>query len=538
MNKFLIILLSISFTLQAYSQNFTFLKDIYTGSRNSSIFFLFEHNSKLFFSASSEEYGQELWETDGTPNGTKLFMDIVPGPGSSSPYVNRENGKMYKGKFYFTAVDDANGKELWSTDGTVANTKLFADINTGSESSFSSVVAQFNNLLFFNADDGSHGYELWVTDGTESGTKLLKDIAPGSKSSNADGFLKFKGKLYFLADNYTNGRELWETDGTAAGTKMIKDILPGSKDGAGHLLVPYKDHFYFAGDDGVTGKELWTSDGTSSGTKILIDLYAGAEDGIFLTAIFANSDLIYFTGTNGTNGHEVWISDGSSSGTSMLKDINEGPGDGYPRDFLNYNGMVLFTASEPVNGQEIWITDGTTSGTQLVKDLVEGPYAGTRLLGICGGLAFYSAAYTELASTDGTSEGTQIHRPSQANYIGDLKYGGYDCFDDNVYLWVTYDTTTGRELWKYNIPEEAGVKPLSNKKQVKLVPNPAQSEVTISSQNVIKAVSIYNMNGQMITEYFFNQINPTFDISTYDKGVYFLNVFLDNQQITQRLIVY
>ena len=64
---------------------------------------------------------------------------------------------------------------------------------------------------------GSRGAELWSTDGTVAGTRLLKEIRPGSQGSDivftADSILN--GALYFRADDGVSGPELWRTDGTA-----------------------------------------------------------------------------------------------------------------------------------------------------------------------------------------------------------------------------------------------------------------------------------------------------------------------------------
>src|SRR4051812_28875939 len=42
-------------------------------------------NGTLFFTASDGPYGIELWKSDGTPGGTVMVCDIVPGPTGSTP---------------------------------------------------------------------------------------------------------------------------------------------------------------------------------------------------------------------------------------------------------------------------------------------------------------------------------------------------------------------------------------------------------------------------------------------------------------------
>jgi len=48
------------------------------------------------------------------------------------------------------------------TDGTKAGTRLVMDINPGPGDSNIQHMAVFNDMLIFSADDGVHGQELWV----------------------------------------------------------------------------------------------------------------------------------------------------------------------------------------------------------------------------------------------------------------------------------------------------------------------------------------------------------------------------------------
>ncbi len=185
-------------------------------------------NNKLYFNGYSNETGSELWSTDGTAANTALFKDINPGPGSSEPillfntaaltkyYANgNSTGFTYQqfftpfnGKIYFTANDSTHGNELWSTDGTAANTSLVKDINPGNGNGVTDGLSAFYTTsgIYFTANDGTTGNEPWVTNSTAAGTNLVYDIKPGVDSSSDPSYLFiYNSQLYFNADNGTGG---------------------------------------------------------------------------------------------------------------------------------------------------------------------------------------------------------------------------------------------------------------------------------------------------------------------------------------------
>ena len=103
---------------------------------------------------------------------------------------------------YFSAFD-ANGSELWRSDGTSAGTYMVKDIYAGASDgvsgSFSKIVV--NGILYFQANDGgaAYGPELWRSDGTSAGTYLVKDIQPGTTAGGITGVIPFNGGVVFYA---------------------------------------------------------------------------------------------------------------------------------------------------------------------------------------------------------------------------------------------------------------------------------------------------------------------------------------------------
>src|SRR4030095_3682712 len=61
------------------------LADINIGSGSSSPESLTVVNNVAYFAANDGTHGPELWRSDGTPAGTKILKDIVPGEVGSDP---------------------------------------------------------------------------------------------------------------------------------------------------------------------------------------------------------------------------------------------------------------------------------------------------------------------------------------------------------------------------------------------------------------------------------------------------------------------
>src|SRR5262249_50722368 len=82
----------------------TLVKDINPAIAGSAPTSLTVVGDRVFFAASTPETGNELWMTDGTPEGTVVF-DLIPGPAGSFPMGLTAVG----GTLFFTARDLTDG---------------------------------------------------------------------------------------------------------------------------------------------------------------------------------------------------------------------------------------------------------------------------------------------------------------------------------------------------------------------------------------------------------------------------------------------
>ncbi|QHT70454.1 T9SS type A sorting domain-containing protein [Rhodocytophaga rosea] len=269
-------------------------------------------NNLLYFPSLFPPYGNGIWKSNGTKNGTVLVKEFPHVYDQPNPYKTPISYLITSNNsLFFRGDTETNGRELWKSDGTTAGTTLVKDIVSGTGSSSPKYLTSMNNILYFTADNGTNGRELWRSDGTEPGTMLVKDIFVGAGSSEPASFTTINGVLYFTAYNATYGRELWKSDGTTSGTLLVKDIISGVTDSNPENLTNINGVLFFSTQTDKGGVQLWKSDGTAQGTTLVKTIHEPNEATIMPLISFttSNGKLIFITDS------QLWKSDGSKAGT-------------------------------------------------------------------------------------------------------------------------------------------------------------------------------------------------------------------------------
>lgn len=268
---------------------------------------------------------------------------LYPGRNASTPkYMT-----PYKGYLYFQARRQQD-VELYRTDGTLAGTGLFADINAGNlahQGSNPQNFTVFKDELYFTATDGIHGYEIFKTDGDT--VMLLKDIYVGSGGSqttlseNRWVMLEHNGYLYFHArdsagfDNWN----LWRTDGTEIGTTKVLDNNLSEIQGI-------HTHFKY-----IDGKFYYTK---KSGFNTVVYQYDPDAD-INTELGIVSGDIQYLTAFDNkiffSKNTEIFYTDGTYNNAvaSYINVINIGPVGG-AAEFKPLGANLIFVASSASKG--------------------------------------------------------------------------------------------------------------------------------------------------------------------------------------------
>ncbi len=125
-----------------------------------------------------DNIGVELYMSDG--DDTWLTTDIFPGSGSSDPWHIVSTGT----KALFAASSSETNRELYESDGTLDGTKLVSDLFPGEEGSNPTNLVIAGKNVFFYATTPETGYELYKY-----------DLEPSSVNHNPHVF-GFEGKVY------------------------------------------------------------------------------------------------------------------------------------------------------------------------------------------------------------------------------------------------------------------------------------------------------------------------------------------------------
>jgi ELWxxDGT repeat protein len=402
---------------------------------------MMDSDTNLVFPKADVAHGAELWCSDGTPQGTRLLKDIVPGEMGSQPQhpVKLPGGEVV---FRVRVRDDF---QLWLTDGTAEGTRHFADLPADLDTDTAVQALRTESGYFYLAatyPEDSRG--VWFTDGTPGNERELNPRAGGTGSGSGIR-ARFGSVREIMSDGtwcyiIANGDQVWRSDGSEEGTTLLLDageLLPYAEtvqlgmasDLEGRLLLRVSRNFFppelwsftyqgaaprrvaagewqelegFVATAAGTGgffrgyrpgpQATWRlhyTDGTEDSQVPLPLVLDATEQGFWPLSAGAMMGGHYYFGSYGSAGGALWRSDGTPQGTVMLARLGDSIIPAWFPPLLE-DGVLRFEVQGVLGtGVQLWQTDGTVTGTAEVKTKIPAKAYGSGFNTQAAGGEFY-----------------------------------------------------------------------------------------------------------------------------------------------------
>lgn len=315
-------------------------------------------DSAAWFAAFTESSGKELWTTDGSPEGTALVRDILPGPEFSSvaQITAVDDSAFFAANFSGTV--DAAGRPipvLWRTDGSAAATVPVRWPNGEPVVSPTGLAAVGDQLGFWAESPGQPGQRLY---------RLARDAGANPEEVPVAG-LQYANGFTVSAWSSENAALFLHPHLGLVGYSAVPETAELL--GEWHEIWDVQavgEHLIFRGQQTrFDSGEFRISDGTASGSRALpIPFHTLSE-----TIVRRGDGTLAFLVQNPDRSRELWVSDESAAGTSWQFDI-PGAGRHAPQPGDRYavgvdGGRIAFLAEG-----DLWITDGSVGGTVKLTD--------------------------------------------------------------------------------------------------------------------------------------------------------------------------
>lgn len=341
------------------------------------------------FVGKNQSFGTQLWQTDNTAAGTKVFSYLTKTPNADSNYYSLGKVDSYG---IFAAFTPETGQELWRTDGTTAGTVLIKDLVPGVGSGlplrrepYTNTTINLKDRLLFWGQTADQ-LLLYSTDGRSENTLVLAQFPRSNERSinvYLPNFYSLNQQVFFWVNDGVHQLELWKTDGTTAGTQLSLDASEEPADfnnlmAYAEPLIPNSNSLFFISADQRSNEpqnrldySLWRVDGQTSERLTQFK----NQIALSFNLVAANQERIIWVKTNeDTQQAELWQWEFNTKRASLIQQLPAAEAGQRsllitPAVFFKNKLYLWFVVLGEQTFYELWVSDFTATGTERLVSL-------------------------------------------------------------------------------------------------------------------------------------------------------------------------
>jgi ELWxxDGT repeat protein len=324
--------------------------------------------------------GQELWKSDGTPEGTRLVVDANPEWSDGCPWqltlisarlspppsddCSAQNTYPQQltalGHDIAFVVAPHGREEIWLSDGTPEGTVAVANVTSFEEDdpiSYEALTAAGDTLFFaglhYSAETLESTWRLYRWRPGQGVPEAVADVpavwwAPLRLAAAGD-------RLVFVRPAPNGAGDVLWAVGAQGPARRVHRVRHSALPAAVRSLEPFGDRVLASVLDLEGGEEPWVSGGRPGTTVPLGDLARGSASSR-PTGLAPVGDCGLFAAA-GAGGHELWLTGGTPESTRRVANVAHGPRASSPAEITAAGDLVYFTADDGAHGRELFAVE-------------------------------------------------------------------------------------------------------------------------------------------------------------------------------------
>lgn len=498
MKKYIILL--ILFTKFCFAQNI--VNTIYDDNGDH-----FVYNGNLIFSGNSGGVAPVFSKYDG------IIATPVENPtGFTETYVDYPI--TYNNEFYFKS----SGNYLGRYNGS--NVSFISKVSP-TDFGLSSYPVIYNSKLNYIYRNSSNLRQLASFDGT---TQTIYSNPDSSTNGFVYTLAAFNGEQFFGYINQSGNIVLAKFNGTSISLIDNANSTDWGIYSQNACVVNNVLIFLYQTSDSKVHFAKY------DGSSITVVPNLASNDDIIFSNLIAYNGAVYARYKNGTtNKFHLAKYDGTT--LTMLPNITSSD-NGYIDSPFVYNNKLYIRYVNSTSSANLVRTDGTVLEILPIKYLGGYGTISNYALEIAGNVYFKTqvAGFTTLGKFDGTS---LVSYQNAGNTDPMLGVNNLVHFNNKIHFIASNGVSDKLSFLDLIILS----KPSFDMDTVKIYPNPSSDYIAIETNDLIKKISIYSIEGKEIFQNEYNDLKVEIPVHEYKKGIYVITILNSNDTVETKKII-